>query len=136
MSFYSYITSHTDWRPCSYYHEWGGQGWLKSRAQTQNLKAADVQEVYLPLRKVEIRKDDTLRFEWNRGSMGSVPFYVCGDQQSSCEAYNQPVSTPPVRGTASELTSSGYLLSCADDLSSDVFHAFRDILLQLNCSVL
>lgn len=79
-----------------YYHDLGGQGWLKMRRDTVGLEAKDVPDVYLPLRKVEVRDGDESLLVYGIGyirrSPEDVPFYLCGDQQQSCEAYGQPVS--------------------------------------------
>ena len=47
------------------------------------LASASVADLYQPLRNVESRI-------WSRGK--NVPYYTCGDQQQSCEQYDQPVS--------------------------------------------
>ena len=77
-----------------YYHDLGGQGFLKTR---RGLQMGSASNVYLPLRKVEIRDDDNESFlvygaGFIRRSGQNVPFYVCGDQQHNCEAFGQPVS--------------------------------------------
>lgn len=119
----------------SYYHEDGGQGWLELRAEFKS-------PVHLPLRKVDVCKDDDSIFGWSRRATEGVPFYACGDQQSSCEAYNQPVSAPSVPladcslRIISSRSTSEHLLSSADELSSNIFHSLRDLLLQLNYTVL
>lgn len=71
-----------------YYREFGGQGWLKVRDKSQEQKEVYADNLFLPLRKQEIWKVDTHR----RSPQHNVPYYVCGDQESSCETYGQPVS--------------------------------------------
>jgi hypothetical protein len=70
-----------------YYIEFGGQGFLKDRDLFAS-SDLDAPKVFLPLRKVATFGDDD---RWSRRSPMEVPYYSCGDQQSSCEAYNQPV---------------------------------------------
>lgn len=72
-----------------YYVSFGGQGFLKARDQYATSEF-DAPKVYLPLRKVATFGEDS---SWSRSPM-EVPYYACGDQQASCEAYNQPVSPP------------------------------------------
>lgn len=72
-----------------YFVEFGGQGYLKVRDYCPTLDL-DALKVYLPMRKVAIFSEDG---RGNRRSPMGVPYYACGDQQSSCEAYNQPVSS-------------------------------------------
>ena len=71
-----------------YYREFGGQGWLKVRDESQEQDEFYADTLFLPLRKQEVWKVDSQR----RSPQHNVPFYVCGDQQSSCETYEQPVS--------------------------------------------
>jgi hypothetical protein len=70
-----------------YYMDFGGQGWLKVREESQVQREPHADNLFLPLRKQEV---------WNSGlqersPQNNVAFYECGDQQNSCEAYNQPV---------------------------------------------
>jgi hypothetical protein len=61
--------------------------------------------LYLPLRKIEVGKEDiSLDSGWARRSPMEVPFYACGDQQNSCEAYNQPVSLHNLHAKIEALT--------------------------------
>ena len=72
-----------------YYVSFGGQGYLKFR----NLEAAlrhDGRQTYLPMRKVHVASGEDVGS--TRRSAMEVQYYACGDQQSSCEAYNRPVS--------------------------------------------
>ena len=76
-----------------YYHEWGGQGFLKAR-NTDGRKKSNNSYSSLPLRRVMARGAPGVHTsEHARGTeMHSVPsFYSCGDQQNSCEAYGLPV---------------------------------------------
>lgn len=88
-----------------YYHEMGGQGFLKKRDIPRS-PDTDLSSLFLPLRKIEsagdAREDDGKSLlpylPWNTRSLGpgqNVPYYTCGDQQSSCEAYDQPVCCSP-----------------------------------------
>ncbi|TVY91280.1 hypothetical protein LAWI1_G002200 [Lachnellula willkommii] len=79
-----------------YYHDMGGQGFLKTR------RLGSPADVCLPLRKIEIRdgRDESLSVSsagYNRRSGEDVPFYACGDQQNSCEAFGQPEICCPVK---------------------------------------
>lgn len=75
-----------------YYHMWGGQGFLKARHFEVDLQLSDA-HTYLPLgltakHNMAVRDFQDLhlkRFPKN------VAFRPCGDQQNSCEAYDQPV---------------------------------------------
>jgi hypothetical protein len=83
-----------------YYHEWGGQGFLKARS-SDDQKDSNNPCSCLPLRCVIAREAPGVhRFEHVRGTkMSSVPpFYSCRDQQNSCEAYGLPVG-PDIRDT-------------------------------------
>ena len=71
-----------------YYVDFGGQGYLKSR-KVEAIWENEAAKVYLPLRKIATFGDCGRQI---RRSPVEVPYYACGDQQSSCEAYNQPVS--------------------------------------------
>jgi hypothetical protein len=70
-----------------YYVMFGGQGYLKIRSD-EATSEVDAPRVYLPSRKVATFSEDG---GWNKRSPMEVPYYACGDQQNSCEAYNQPV---------------------------------------------
>ena len=72
------------------YIRMGGQGWLKVRSAEQDLGALNIPEVFLPFRKVS--SGDETSFE--KRNLGPIPYYHCGDQMQSCEAYGQPVSHP------------------------------------------
>lgn len=74
-----------------YYHDMGGQGFLKTR------RVGGPADVCLPLRKTEIRDGHGESISassagYSRRSGEDVPFFACGDQQNSCEAFGQPVS--------------------------------------------
>jgi hypothetical protein len=70
-----------------YYHEFGGQGWLKVRDKSQEQEDVFARNLFLPLKKRKGWITDLQR----RSPEDEVPFYQCGDQENSCEAYNQPV---------------------------------------------
>jgi hypothetical protein len=77
----------------SYYVQFGGQGFLKVRHEQLN----DLAEVYLPLRDIQQYEEGSLLpyLPWNkRFPQVEIPYYTCGDQQNSCEAYAQPVCLP------------------------------------------
>lgn len=76
-----------------YYHDFGGQGWLKARMQHEDRNTADIAQLYLPMRQSQVFREQPLseRQETNP-YYANVPFYTCGDQQNSCQAYGQPVS--------------------------------------------
>ncbi len=74
-----------------YYHDFGGQGWLKARTQHREGNSANIAQVYLPLRQIQRFKESSI----NERQVGkNVPYYTCGDQQNSCESFSQPVSSP------------------------------------------
>ncbi|KAL3425819.1 hypothetical protein PVAG01_02610 [Phlyctema vagabunda] len=55
--------------------------------------------MFLPSRKLEILQEIGVSSSWLiwwKRTPRSVPFYTCGDQQKSCEAYNQPNVCCPV----------------------------------------
>lgn len=112
------ITAHV------YFHEFGGQGWLKIKEGGATL-TVETPMVYLPLRKIATVSDIA-----GRRSPMEVPYYACGDQQQSCEAYNQPVSTPVRTSRCISRRILGYLLSRQNDLLPNHPHAIEDILLQ------
>ncbi|PMD45200.1 hypothetical protein L207DRAFT_578136 [Hyaloscypha variabilis F] len=75
-----------------YYHEFGGQGWLKVRDKSQEQEDVFARNLFLPLKKRKGWITDLQR----RSPEDEVPFYQCGDQENSCEAYNQPnICCPP-----------------------------------------
>ena len=78
-----------------YYISFGGQGFLKVRYEdtTSQVEVVDAPNVYLPLRKVATFYEYGSSGGSRRSPM-EVPYYACGDQQASCEVYNQPVSSP------------------------------------------
>ncbi|KAE9375577.1 hypothetical protein N431DRAFT_454203 [Stipitochalara longipes BDJ] len=75
-----------------YYLEFGGQGWLKIRDESQEQKVVIAHNLFLPLKKQGNWITDLQR----RSPQDEVPFYQCGDQENSCETYNQPnICCPP-----------------------------------------
>ncbi len=72
-----------------YYVGFGGQGWLKSREERQKQNEIYANHLFLPLRKQEVWTVGSGR----RSPQNDVPYYACGDQQNSCQTYNQPVSS-------------------------------------------
>lgn len=91
-----------------YYHDMGGQGWLKIKRSSFGPVEETTPDVYLPLRAVENCDSEKSLLVYGVGyikrSPEIVPFYACGDQQHSCEAFGQPVSQimPLHRRTASD----------------------------------
>jgi hypothetical protein len=69
-----------------YYQEFGGQGWLKVRDESQDQAQLYAGNVFLPLRKVEIGSAGSA--QWRRSPQSDVPFYECGDQENRCETYS------------------------------------------------
>jgi hypothetical protein len=73
-----------------YYHDMGGQGFMKMRRRSRNSKTAHPPDIYLPLRNVQSCNDDESLLIYGVGYIRrwgeNVPFYTCGDQQHSCEA--------------------------------------------------
>lgn len=112
-----------------YYHDMGGQGFLKTR------RVGSPADVCLPLRKTEIRDGHGESISassagYSRRSGEDVPFFACGDQQNSCEAFGQPVSQIATFSSKSH-TYSGHLLPRKNSLLS--YHrrniTFQNILL-------
>lgn len=73
-----------------YYHNMGGQGWLKARTQHRKGVVDRKAQLYLPMRQIQMFKEPNIR---ERQGGKNVPYYTCGDQQNSCETYNQPASS-------------------------------------------
>lgn len=119
----------------SYYHQWGGQGFLRARDQ-------DLQEitpnVFLPMKKIGVYEDGSLLSylpPFKRDPQMDIPYYACGDQQNSCEAFQQPVrqeGNPPYSYIESADHLPEYLLSGWHDLLRSDLHPIRNILLQRN----
>ena len=75
-----------------YYHAFGGEGFLRRRDQIKKWATLEEPKLHLPLRKVEIASVYAVaRFQAMKRTPMEVPFYICGDQQNSCEEFNQPV---------------------------------------------
>lgn len=72
-----------------YYHDMGGQGWLKlkQRSQEQFEGVQSTSQVCLPMRP--LGPYNTV-FGLSPRKAAPVPWYTCGDQQNSCEAYAHP----------------------------------------------
>ena len=86
-----------------YFHTLGGQGFLKTRSQEQQRVHFSTMVLHRPLRKVQQINLHKAHVWWKRSAKG-VPFYACGDQQNSCEAYLQPVGIRAVFIAAAALT--------------------------------
>ncbi|KAG4031801.1 hypothetical protein MFRU_008g01600 [Monilinia fructicola] len=67
----------------------GGQGWLKlkQRSFEGSDQFQNFSQVCLPTRQLGF---DNSRFALNSRTPVNVPYYTCGDQQNSCEAYAHP----------------------------------------------
>jgi len=74
-----------------YYLEFGGQGWLKVRDENQEQEVVLADNLFLPLKNQKRWTTDL----HHRSPQNDVPFYQCGDQENSCEIYNQPVGDRP-----------------------------------------
>ncbi|KAE8445668.1 hypothetical protein EG329_012965 [Mollisiaceae sp. DMI_Dod_QoI] len=97
-----------------YYHDFGGQGWLKARTQHREGNSANIAQVYLPLRQIQRFKESSI----NERQVGkNVPYYTCGDQQNSCESFSQPDICCPVQMAcfAASFTVSGIYCCNATD---------------------
>ncbi|THV54192.1 hypothetical protein BGAL_0032g00200 [Botrytis galanthina] len=72
-----------------YYHDMGGQGWLKLKRRSQGRfdQVQSFSEVCLPSRHLEHYSP---MFALSPRIPATVPWYTCGDQQNSCEAYAHP----------------------------------------------
>ncbi|CZR53061.1 uncharacterized protein PAC_02939 [Phialocephala subalpina] len=76
-----------------YYHDFGGQGWLRPRTQHRDQDSTDTAQLFLPIRQIQVFKEQPLsKRQAANPYYANVPFYTCGDQQNSCQAYGQPVS--------------------------------------------
>ena len=111
-----------------YYLEFGGQGWLKVRDENQEQKVVFADNLFLPLKKHE---------RWNidlgsRLPQNDVPYYQCGDQENSCETYNQPVCGRVwnILLAAMLTCESEYMLSSLGNLLRSILYSVRDLLLQ------
>jgi hypothetical protein len=79
-----------------YYHMWGGQGFLKARSNILDPQNTEILYSVLPLRQVAKATQELYGFDHSgvKKSRSILPFYPCGDQQQSCEAYSRPVRVP------------------------------------------
>ncbi len=75
-----------------YFVDFGGQGFLRSRSARQStLSVAVLPHLFLPVRKTQASIESHVWWKWYK-RQSNVPYYTCGDQLNSCEAYDQPVS--------------------------------------------
>src|SRR4051812_43050415 len=78
-------TAHT------YYHEMGGFGWLKSKRErvehTYREQSILEPQICLPSRRFALDNGSISPPYITGRSPANVPYYTCGDQQNSCEAY-------------------------------------------------
>ncbi len=77
-----------------YFHILGGQGFLKARGLVPDLRGDEKLQSCLPLRSMARPTDGMHGFDYSgvKRSPSILPFYPCGDQQNSCEAYYRAVS--------------------------------------------
>jgi hypothetical protein len=111
-----------------YYLEFGGQGWLKARKESQGQNEIFADNLFLPLRKQEIWSLHKRR----RSPQNDVAYYECGDQQNSCETYNQPVgriSCYPLT-IALLTTKPEHMLPSLDRVLRGFIHSVGNLLLQ------
>jgi hypothetical protein len=83
-------TAHT------YYHEMGGLGWLRVKRErvehTYRGQSMLESQICLPSRRVVLENGGVSPMHIIGRSPANVPYYTCGDQQNSCEAFGHPVS--------------------------------------------
>jgi hypothetical protein len=109
-----------------YYIEFGGQGWLKGREERRKQNEIYANHLFLPLRKQEV---------WTAGSgrrspQNDVPYYACGDQQNSCQTYNQPVSSNTSIDHMHANMKPEYMLPTLVDVLRGILHSIGNFLLQ------
>lgn len=77
-----------------YFHIMGGQGFLKERAVVQDNQRDEMPYSCLPFRPMARPTNEIHGFDFSgiKRSPSIPPFYPCGDQQNSCEAFGQAVS--------------------------------------------
>lgn len=66
-------------------HVFGGQNFLSRRWPDRDNPETMPTHLFLPMRRISRSRVGSNRVE------RTIPFYVCGDQANSCEAYNQSV---------------------------------------------
>jgi hypothetical protein len=76
----------------TFYHEFGGQGFLKVKVRNGASNIVGRPTLYLPLRVNASQRSPEYFSGSAKRSPGNVPFYTCGDQLLGCEKYGQPVS--------------------------------------------
>jgi hypothetical protein len=80
-----------------YFNFWGGHGFLKARKLVPGRRSDERPQSCLPLRSIwqpigEINDIHGFDHSGVKRSPSTLPFYPCGDQQNSCEAYSQVVN--------------------------------------------
>lgn len=77
-----------------YFNIWGSQGYLKVRRLVPDLRSDEGPRSCLPLQSLAQPTDEIHGFDYSgvKRSPSIIPFYSCGDQQNSCEAFYQAVS--------------------------------------------
>jgi hypothetical protein len=78
-----------------YYHILGGQGFLRARQVDLIFNDDEMSQSCMPLRTMAQSTNAVYEFGYSRAKRrpSIIPFYPCGDQQNSCEAYQQAVSS-------------------------------------------
>lgn len=82
----------------TFYHEFGGQGFLKVKVRNGVSDIVGRPTLYLPLRVNESQRSPEYFSGSAKRSLGNVPFLPCGDQLLECEKYGQPVSNLKLKG--------------------------------------
>jgi len=77
-----------------YFHDMGGQGWLKTRSQNLPKRLSVNAQLFLPTRPIQTFKKQSVL---ERQTGDDVPYYTCGDQTNSCESFGQPDICCPVQ---------------------------------------
>jgi hypothetical protein len=124
-------TAHT------YYHEMRGFGWLKSkRERVEHTYLGDSilePQICLPSRRLALENGSISPPHITGRSPANVPYYTCGDQQNSCEAYGHPVSDLILSihsVTNIYFAWPGNLLSSSNDMSTNISYNVWSVLLQ------
>lgn len=108
-----------------YYIGFGGQGWLKSRGERRKQNDIYANHLFLPLRKQEVWTAGSER----RSPQNDVPYYACGDQQNSCQTYNQPVSSIHLFTICMLIWKPEYMLPTLVDVLRGILHSIGNFLL-------
>jgi hypothetical protein len=80
-----------------HYHPSYSQGFPGGRIVDQLAPGNRDMRNHLPLRQIAIVMDYKSKHSEIKRDPSSPPFYTCGDQQNSCEAFQQPVGIVQTR---------------------------------------